>query len=204
MWAAMEEAGFPQTLEEAVDRVLASTSSSEGFAFLGDAIDIKYQSYINCELQMVGDEFSRKPFAIAVQQGSPLKDSLNNAILQLLNKRELEKLKEKWWSQNPERKFCEKPDDQADGISIHNIGGVFIVIFVGIAMACITLAFEYWWMRYKKPKQEESDDQISKIFEHRRNLADQMKIASLSNASFPDKTSTRDNVPYRRRELNKW
>lgn len=76
-------------------------------------------------------------------------------------------------------------------------GGVFIVIFVGIAMACITLAFEYWWMRYKKPKQEESDDQISKIFEHRRNLADQMKIASLSNASFPDKTSTRDNVPYR-------
>lgn len=35
MWAAMEEAGFPQTIEEALDRVLASKSSSEGFAFLG-------------------------------------------------------------------------------------------------------------------------------------------------------------------------
>lgn len=31
---------------------------------------------------MVGDEFSRKPYAIAVQQGSPLKDQFNNAWVQ--------------------------------------------------------------------------------------------------------------------------
>lgn len=36
---------------------------------------------INCDLQMVGDEFSRKPYAIAVQQGSPLKDQFNNAYV---------------------------------------------------------------------------------------------------------------------------
>lgn len=30
---------------------------------------------------MVGDEFSRKPYAIAVQQGSPLKDQFNNALV---------------------------------------------------------------------------------------------------------------------------
>ena len=29
-------------------------------------------------LQIVGDEFSRKPYAIAVQQGSPLKDMVND------------------------------------------------------------------------------------------------------------------------------
>lgn len=66
----------------------------------------------------------------------------------LLNKRELEKLKEKWWK-NDEVK-CEKPEDQSDGISIQNIGGVFIVIFVGIGLACITLVFEYWWYKYRK------------------------------------------------------
>jgi ionotropic glutamate receptor len=44
-------------------------------------------------------------------------------ILQLLNKRKLEKLKERWWNQNPEkRRDCEKQDDQTDGISIQNIG----------------------------------------------------------------------------------
>uniref|UniRef100_A0A1B0B7S3 Ionotropic glutamate receptor C-terminal domain-containing protein n=1 Tax=Glossina palpalis gambiensis TaxID=67801 RepID=A0A1B0B7S3_9MUSC len=45
---------------------------------------------------------------------------------------------------------CDKPEDQSDGISIENIGGVFIVIFVGIGMACITLLFEYWWYKYRK------------------------------------------------------
>nr|ALD51355.1 ionotropic receptor 25a [Locusta migratoria] len=147
---AMTEAGFPANIEEALERVRASKSSSEGFAFIGDATDIRYQVLTNCDLQMVGEEFSRKPYAIAVQQGSPLKDQFNNAILQLLNKRKLEKLKEQWWNQNPEkRNDCEKQDDQSDGISIQNIGGVFIVIFVGIGLACITLAFEYWWYKLR-------------------------------------------------------
>lgn len=53
----------------------------------------------------------------------------------LLNKRQLEKLKEDWWKNDEFQKTCEKPEDQSDGISIQNIGGVFIVIFVGIGMA---------------------------------------------------------------------
>lgn len=35
LWKSMVEAGFPKKTEEAVARVLASKSSSEGFAFLG-------------------------------------------------------------------------------------------------------------------------------------------------------------------------
>lgn len=30
---------------------------------------------------------------------------------------------------------------------------MFIVIFVGIVMACFTLGFEYWWYKYRKPSQ---------------------------------------------------
>lgn len=59
----------------------------------------------------------------------------------------MEKLKEDWWK---DKKKCEKVEDQSDGISIQNIGGVFIVIFVGIGMACVTLIFEYWWYKYRK------------------------------------------------------
>ncbi|KAH1005541.1 ionotropic receptor 25a [Dendroctonus ponderosae] len=150
MWQAMKEAGLPPDLDTAIERVKKSKSSSEGFAYLGDATDIKYLEITNCDMAIVGEEFSRKPYAIAVQQGSPLKDQFNTAILQLLNRRELERLKERWWNKNPEKKQCEKADDQADGISIQNIGGVFIVIFVGIGLACITLAFEYWWYKYRK------------------------------------------------------
>lgn len=65
----------------------------------------------------------------------------------MLNKRYLEKLKEDWWK---DKRKCEKVEDQSDGISIQNIGGVFIVIFVGIGMACLTLIFEYYWYKYRK------------------------------------------------------
>lgn len=56
-----------------------NSTNAAGFAFLGDATDIRYQVLTSCDLQMVGEEFSRKPYAVAVQQGSPLKDQFNNA-----------------------------------------------------------------------------------------------------------------------------
>ena len=90
--------------------------------YLGDATDIRYQVLVNCDLQMVGEEFSRKPYAVAVQEGSPLRDLLNDAILRLLNQRRLETLKERWWTDNPEKKECGDTNDQSDGISIQNIG----------------------------------------------------------------------------------
>lgn len=42
MWQAMKEAGLPNSIEEAIQRVRDSKSSSEGFAWLGDATDIRY------------------------------------------------------------------------------------------------------------------------------------------------------------------
>lgn len=79
MWQSMQEARLPMDLGEALARVRDSKSSSEGYAFIGDATDIRYKVLTNCDLQMVGEEFSRKPYALAVQQGSPLKDQLNDA-----------------------------------------------------------------------------------------------------------------------------
>ena len=109
----------------------------------------------SCDLQQVGKEFSRKPLALAVQEGSPLKDKLSFAILKLLNQRKLEYLKEKWWNNNPERKKdCEDPKKASTRISIKNIGGVFVVIFFGMAIACFTLLFEYLFKKKKNTNNE--------------------------------------------------
>ncbi|XP_012174802.1 ionotropic receptor 25a [Bombus terrestris] len=148
MLQAMEEAGFPASTEEALRRVRRLDSNNE-FAYIEDSTTIKYLTMTNCDLIQVGEDFSRKPYAIAVQQGSPLKDQFNNAILILLNKRKLEKLKDTWWKKNPDRKDCDAENSQSDGISIQNIGGVFVVIFLGIIFACFTLAFEYWYYRHR-------------------------------------------------------
>jgi len=151
MWANMKDTGLPKDMTEALELVRASETQSSGFALIADATDVRYLSMTNCDLQMVGDEFSRKPYALAVQQGSPLKDQLNDAILRLLNQRKLEAMKERWWNQNQNRVTCEEDEEDTGGISIHNIGGVFIVIFAGIFLALITLAVEYWYYKHKAP-----------------------------------------------------
>ncbi|XP_054709201.1 ionotropic receptor 25a-like [Uloborus diversus] len=150
IWWTMKETGLPETFDEGVEKVLASKGSQEGFAFIADSTQVKYAVMTNCELISVGSEFSRKPLALAVQQGSPLKDQLSSAILKLLNQRKLEGLKERWWNKNPAKVECDDSEQQSDGISIANIGGVFIVIFIGVVLALVTLAIEYWF--YKKRK----------------------------------------------------
>lgn len=82
MFQAMKEAGFPADIDEALKRIRrADQYANNEFAFIGDASTIKYLAMINCDLIQVGEEFSRKPYAIAVQQGSPLKDQFNNAYV---------------------------------------------------------------------------------------------------------------------------
>lgn len=146
MWAAMKESGFPKTLEEAKNRIKNPPSGQE-FAFIGDATQNKYAANIDCDLWEVGEEFSRKPYALAVQEGSPLKNQLSSVVLQLLNQRVLEDLKSRWWDFGKVK--CEKIEDESDGISIKNIGGVFLVIFIGIGLGLLTLAFEYYWYKLR-------------------------------------------------------
>ncbi|KAF5277632.1 hypothetical protein FQA39_LY06125 [Lamprigera yunnana] len=145
LWKAMKEASLPSTLENAVKRV---RSQNESFAYIGDATDIRYLILTNCDLTMIGEEFSRKSYALAVQQGSPLKDQLNDVIRKLLNRGRLEQLKRKWWNENPHKIDCEEVENHSAGIGIQNIGGVFIVVFVGISVATAVLVFEYMFYKY--------------------------------------------------------
>lgn len=66
-------------------------------------------------------------------------------------------MKEKWWHKNPNKKNCPDPEDESDGISIQNIGGVFIVILAGIVLSIITLTFEYFYYRNKPQKGEKPE-----------------------------------------------
>ncbi|XP_046565888.1 ionotropic receptor 25a-like [Haliotis rubra] len=146
LWETMKTSLFPSNKHEAVKRVLTGE-----FAFIADATVNKYSTLTDCDLWEVGEEFSRKPYALAVQEGSPLRSQLSNIILQLINQRELEEMKTKWWRKD--QKECPKIENESDGISIKNIGGVFLVIVIGSGLALITLALECYWYKYK-PKQK--------------------------------------------------
>ncbi|XP_061180495.1 ionotropic receptor 25a-like [Saccostrea echinata] len=157
LWETMKLSGFPNSLDEALSSVKNGT-----FAYIGDAAENQYQtmrSMENCDLWQVGEEFSRKPFALAVQNGSPLRNDLSTAILQLLNQRMLEKLKKKWWDKNKVK--CPKLENESEGISLNNIGGVFILIAGGAALALVCLGFELYFFKYK-PRQASKNYGVAK------------------------------------------
>ena len=53
-----------------------------------------------------------------------------------------------------DRLQCPDVEDESDGISIKNIGGVFLVIAIGSGLALITLALECYWYSYKPQKRK--------------------------------------------------
>lgn len=65
----------------------------------------------------------------------------------MLRERYPDKLKEKWLSKKLK---CPKPEDPIDGMTLFNMGGVFMVIVIGIVISFCTLMFEYWYIKHRK------------------------------------------------------
>lgn len=82
MYYAMNDVGFVRSVEEAVNMVRKVNRTSE-FAFLAEAMTIKYLILTSCDFRQVGEEFSKKPIAFAVQKNSPLKKKIDDAWVSL-------------------------------------------------------------------------------------------------------------------------
>ena len=52
----------------------------------------RYAYYSNCNLTEVGEPFAEQPYAVAVQQGSHLKEEISRIILELQKDRYFESL----------------------------------------------------------------------------------------------------------------
>lgn len=141
IWAQIQQVGMPESVEAGIRRAKMSTLE-DGFALLADANLVKHAVMTDCSFKAVGDEFSRKPIALGLRKGDEqLKEDLSYAILQLINQRYMEVLREKWWTNNPKRVICDS-NDESEGISIENIGGVFIIIFAGVFLSFCVWAIE--------------------------------------------------------------
>ena len=52
------------------------------------------------------------------------------------------------------KKQCDRIEDESDGISIQNIGGVFLVIAIGTGLSLIAFVVEYYYYKIKPLKEE--------------------------------------------------
>ena len=92
MYNEMPEQNFVYTYESGVERV-----KKGNYAIFMEADKVKLLTQRECDLYQIGGIIASKGFGIAVQQGSPLKELLNTAILEMQEKGTLDDMQSFWW-----------------------------------------------------------------------------------------------------------
>nr|XP_037875496.1 glutamate receptor ionotropic, kainate 2 isoform X2 [Bombyx mori] len=145
------------TNDQGLERV---KSENENYAFLMESTSIEYMVERNCDVAQVGGLLDNKGYGIAMKKNSPYRQPMSESILQLQEDGTLTKLKDKWWKEKRGGGACEDDDTaggEAQPLVLANVGGVFIVLVVGSAMAAVCAFFEMLfdvWMicrRHKLP-----------------------------------------------------
>lgn len=78
--------------------------------------------------------------------GSPYRDKITIAILQLQEEGKLHMMKEKWWRGNG----CpEEESKEASALGVENIGGIFIVLAAGLVLSVFVAIGEFFYKSRK-------------------------------------------------------
>uniref|UniRef100_A0A8C1SGT2 Glutamate receptor n=1 Tax=Cyprinus carpio TaxID=7962 RepID=A0A8C1SGT2_CYPCA len=84
-----------KSIEEGIERVLTSD-----YAFLMESTTIEFVTQRNCNLTQIGGLIDSKAYGVGTPMGSPYRDKITIAILQLQEEGKLHMMKEKWWRGN--------------------------------------------------------------------------------------------------------
>ncbi|CAH0390020.1 unnamed protein product [Bemisia tabaci] len=145
MWRFMENkkpSVFVPTYEEGIKRVLEGN-----YAFLMESTMLDYAVQRNCNLTQIGGLLDSKGYGIATPMGSPWRDKISLAILELQEKGEIQILYDKWWKNSADT--CTRTEkgkeSKASALGVDNIGGVFVVLLCGLAVAVMVAIFEFYY-----------------------------------------------------------
>ncbi|XP_024938040.1 glutamate receptor ionotropic, kainate 2 isoform X5 [Cephus cinctus] len=156
MWRFMESKRptvFVSTYEEGVKRVLEGD-----YAFLMESTMLDYAVQRDCNLTQIGGLLDSKGYGIATPKGSPWRDKISLAILELQEKGVIQILYDKWWKNTGD--VCNRDEkskeSKANALGVENIGGVFVVLLCGLALAILVAILEFCWNSKKNAQSDRS------------------------------------------------
>ncbi|XP_043271960.1 glutamate receptor ionotropic, kainate 2 isoform X2 [Venturia canescens] len=156
MWRFMEakrSTVFVSTYEEGVKRVLEGD-----YAFLMESTMLDYAVQRDCNLTQIGGLLDSKGYGIATPKGSPWRDKISLAILELQEKGVIQILYDKWWKNTGD--VCNRDEkskeSKANALGVENIGGVFVVLLCGLALAIVVAILEFCWNSKKNAQSSRS------------------------------------------------
>ncbi|XP_023404239.1 glutamate receptor ionotropic, kainate 1 isoform X8 [Loxodonta africana] len=153
MWAFMssrQQTVLVKNSDEGIQRVLTTD-----YALLMESTSIEYVTQRNCNLTQIGGLIDSKGYGVGTPIGSPYRDKITIAILQLQEEGKLHMMKEKWWRGNG----CPEEDSkEASALGVENIGGIFIVLAAGLVLSVFVAIGEFI---YKSRKNNDIEQCLS-------------------------------------------
>lgn len=116
------------------------------YAFILESAWNEYYVQRDCSLMQVGALLDSKGYGIGFPQGSPWRDRVSSAILQLQNDQQLDKLKRKWWNEYNITEPCNLLRESSKApspLGVEQIGGVFIMLLVGFVVGFLVSIVEF-------------------------------------------------------------
>jgi len=148
---------FVQSTHEGVERVLNEKGK---YAFFVQSWVVDYLVERRCDLKQVGGLLDNKGYGIGLPKNSPYYDQINRAVLQLKENGKLERLKRKWWLQKRGGGACAHSVHVGPrgpiSLDSHDLGGIFVLLAIGILLACIIRCGEYLFIWWKKRNSNEA------------------------------------------------
>ncbi|CAK9294819.1 unnamed protein product [Gordionus sp. m RMFG-2023] len=148
MWRFMESRPhvFPQTQDEGVKKVMDGN-----YAFFMESTTIDYIIQRNCNLTQIGGLLDSKGYGIGTHLGSPFRDPISLAILEMQENGQITLLYNKWWKNigvTCHRDAISK-ESKASELGLENVGGIFVVLLGGIACSLVVGIIEFMWKARK-------------------------------------------------------
>uniref|UniRef100_A0A8C6XIS9 Glutamate receptor n=1 Tax=Naja naja TaxID=35670 RepID=A0A8C6XIS9_NAJNA len=144
MWAFMSSRQLTALVKNndiGIQRVLTTD-----YALLMESTSIEYVTQRNCNLTQIGGLIDSKGYGVGTPIGSPYRDKITIAILQLQEEGKLHMMKEKWWRGNG----CPEEDSkEASALGVENIGGIFIVLAAGLVLSVFVAIGEFFYKSRK-------------------------------------------------------
>ncbi|XP_030320304.1 glutamate receptor ionotropic, kainate 1 isoform X1 [Calypte anna] len=190
MWAFMSsrQTALMKNNDEGIQRVLTTD-----YALLMESTSIEYVTQRNCNLTQIGGLIDSKGYGVGTPIGSPYRDKITIAILQLQEEGKLHMMKEKWWRGNG----CPEEDSkEASALGVENIGGIFIVLAAGLVLSVFVAIGEFIYKSRKNSDIEQClsfnaiMEELGISLKHQKKLKKRSrtkgKSSFTSNAKAPD------------------
>ncbi len=100
---------------------------------------------------------------ISLSADSPYRDPISETILKLQKSQKIEKLRRFWWREYNISKPCDNQEEKskdASSLGVEQVGGVFVMLFIGIGLSLIVSMLEFVY----KTKKLAVRDRVSASF----------------------------------------